>query len=125
MASRKLNPTIIANNDIVSKLPVLPAKASQEANTQITKTALTKIQRLMEIGVLFETPSKVPEMSKERFKYLPQLIRRIIRSSYGFLTVLHQKLNSNKHDAFYLLVQELAESVDRNSKPKAKKREKQ
>lgn len=127
MVSRKSNPTIIAEHDIVSKLPRLAVKATQEDKSSISLTALLKVKRLMEVGVLFETPSKIPEISKERFKYIPQCIRRLIRSSYGLMTVLHQKLNSNKNDAFYLLIQEIAETIIEedqavSSKPKSSKR---
>lgn len=99
MRMMKKKKNILATPEIIRMLPEL--KGSQPDRHEDCATDLLRI------GSLFEIPVRSPFMVGKRFRFLPPIVRQMLRFIYGLLVFLHEKFEANRKTAYFLLLEQI------------------
>jgi hypothetical protein len=108
---RKKN-NVLAAPEIARMLPELRGSSPAQADGMAVD--------LMRAGALFEIPVRSPFLTGPRFRHLPKIIRRWIRTTYGLIVFLHEKFDANRKTAYFLLLEQIWMERMREGKSGAK-----
>ncbi|PKL34841.1 MAG: hypothetical protein CVV45_01035 [Spirochaetae bacterium HGW-Spirochaetae-10] len=90
---------VLAAPEIIRMLPEL--KAAQPDRHE------NRAADLLRTGSLFEMPVRSPFLVGRRFRFLPRIIRQMVRFIYGLLVFLHEKFDANRKAAYFLLLEQI------------------